>query len=108
MLCFCCCITCRLTCHIFAVPEENLLTPDQPDMVSQSILKRRVKFRRCHLIGAFNDVQGRFGHPYISFLFYGMDSAGDFIPIKQLREKYNKPRHEVPFDRPNEEDGGKA
>ncbi|KAK7274900.1 hypothetical protein RIF29_16001 [Crotalaria pallida] len=65
------------------VPEENLLTPGQPDT-------------------------GRFDHPYISFLFYGMDSAGDFIPIKQLREKYNRPRHELPFDSPNDEDGGKA
>jgi hypothetical protein len=43
----------------------------------------------------------------MSFLFYGMDSAGDFIPIKQLREKYNKPRHEIPFDPPTDEDGGK-
>ncbi|XP_061369719.1 clp protease adapter protein ClpF, chloroplastic [Gastrolobium bilobum] len=65
------------------VPEENLLTPDQPDT-------------------------GRYDHPYISFLFYGMDSAGDFIPIKQLREKYNRPRHEIPIDPPNDEDGGKA
>ncbi|TKY69617.1 F-box only protein 21 [Spatholobus suberectus] len=65
------------------VPEENLLAPDKPDM-------------------------GRFDHPYISFLFYGMDSAGDFIPIKQLREKYNRPRHEIPIDPPNDEDGGKA
>ncbi|XP_050905845.1 clp protease adapter protein ClpF, chloroplastic isoform X1 [Lathyrus oleraceus] len=61
------------------VAEENLLIPDKPD-------------------------KGRFDHPYMSFLFYGMDSAGDFIPIKQLREKYNKPRHEIPFD----EDGQKA
>lgn len=60
------------------VAEENLLTPDKPDM-------------------------GRFDHPYISFLFYGVDSAGDFIPIKQLREKYNKPRHELPTDPPNDE-----
>ncbi|KAI4314108.1 hypothetical protein L6164_027044 [Bauhinia variegata] len=65
------------------VPEENLLAPDKPD-------------------------KGRFDHPYISFLFYGMDTAGDFIPIKQLREKYNRPRHEVPSDPPNEEDGDKA
>lgn len=65
------------------VPEENLLIPDKPD-------------------------KGRFDHPYMSFLFYGMDSAGDFIPIKQLREKYNKPRHEIPFDPPTDEDGGKA
>ncbi|QCD90354.1 chitinase [Vigna unguiculata] len=60
------------------VPEENLLTPDKPDM-------------------------GSFDHPYISFLFYGVDSAGDFIPVKQLREKYNKPRHEIPIDPPNDE-----
>ncbi|URD86932.1 Amino acid kinase family [Musa troglodytarum] len=55
------------------VAEENLLANEQPDM-------------------------DRFDHPYASFLFYGMDTAGDFIPIKQLREKYNKPRHEVPVD----------
>ena len=54
------------------------------------------------------NVQGRFDHPYISFLFYGMDTAGDFIPIKQLREKYNKPRHEVPMDRPDDDSGGGA
>ena len=52
------------------------------------------------------DVQDRFDHPYVSFLFYGMDSAGDFIPVKQLREKYNRPRHEVPVDM-NDEDGSK-
>ncbi|XP_052185585.1 clp protease adapter protein ClpF, chloroplastic isoform X1 [Diospyros lotus] len=62
------------------VAEENLLPPDKPDMA-------------------------RFDHPYISFLFYGMDAAGDFIPIKQLRDKYNRPRHEVPYDPP--EDNGK-
>ncbi|MCO5595272.1 hypothetical protein L7F22_049313 [Adiantum nelumboides] len=39
-----------------------------------------------------------FDHPYISFLFYGMDSNGDFIPIKQLREKYNQQRHELPWE----------
>lgn len=43
-------------------------------------------------------LQNRFDHPYISFLFYGMDAAGDFIPVKQLREKYNRPRHEIPID----------
>ncbi|XP_043704965.1 clp protease adapter protein ClpF, chloroplastic isoform X1 [Telopea speciosissima] len=62
------------------VAEENLLALDQPG-------------------------KKRFDHPYISFLFYGMDTAGDFIPIKQLREKYNRPRHEVPMDPENEEDG---
>lgn len=52
------------------------------------------------------DLQDRFDHPYASFLFYGMDTAGDFIPIKQLREKYNKPRHEVPVDTSDEDAGG--
>lgn len=59
-------------------------------------------------LAALNHVQGRFDHPYISFLFYGMDAAGDFIPIKQLREKYNRPRHEVPFDSEDEEPQGDA
>lgn len=63
------------------VAEENLLVPDEPDM-------------------------DRFDHPYISFLFYGMDAAGDFIPIKQLREKYNRPRHEIPYDPENETTNG--
>ncbi|KAI4386398.1 hypothetical protein MLD38_004331 [Melastoma candidum] len=55
------------------VPEDNLMTPEKPDA-------------------------DRFDHPYVSFLFYGMDTAGDFIPIKQLREKYNRPRYEAPMD----------
>ncbi|XP_022735306.1 clp protease adapter protein ClpF, chloroplastic [Durio zibethinus] len=63
------------------VPEENLLAPEQPDL-------------------------RRFDHPYVSFLFYGMDAAGDFIPIKQLREKYNRPRHEIPLD-PEGDEGGR-
>ncbi|KAJ9554162.1 hypothetical protein OSB04_018207 [Centaurea solstitialis] len=62
------------------VPEENLLAPEEPD-------------------------KARFDHPYTSFLFYGMDSAGDFIPVKQLREKYNRPRHEVPYDPQDEKSG---
>lgn len=68
------------------VAEENLMPPKESD--------------KDHL-----------EHPYISFLFYGMDSAGDFIPIKQLREKYNKPRHELPWDEGREDDstgGGSA
>ncbi|KAG6598627.1 Clp protease adapter protein ClpF, chloroplastic, partial [Cucurbita argyrosperma subsp. sororia] len=60
------------------VAEENLLVPEEPDTE-------------------------RFDHPYNSFLFYGVDSAGDFIPVKQLREKYNRPRHEVPYD-PQDDD----
>ncbi|XP_048135203.1 clp protease adapter protein ClpF, chloroplastic isoform X2 [Rhodamnia argentea] len=65
------------------VPEENLVAPDQPD-------------------------KDRFDHPYISILFYGMDSAGDFIPIKQLREKYNRPRHELPINPEDQKDGNNA
>ncbi|KAL8138135.1 hypothetical protein V2J09_004136 [Rumex salicifolius] len=60
------------------VAEENLLAPHKADL-------------------------GRFDHPYLSFLFYGMDAAGDFIPVKQLREKYSQPRYEVPLD-PEDED----
>lgn len=63
------------------VAEENLLVPEEPDTE-------------------------RFDHPYNSFLFYGVDTAGDFIPIKQLREKYNRPRHEVPFDPQDDEQRG--
>ncbi|KAI5057529.1 hypothetical protein GOP47_0027544 [Adiantum capillus-veneris] len=55
------------------VAEDNLVPPKEPDKDS-------------------------FDHPYVSFLFYGMDSGGDFIPIKQLREKYNQARHELPWE----------
>ncbi|CAM6082959.1 unnamed protein product [Calypogeia fissa] len=44
----------------------------------------------------------RFDHPYTYFLFYGMDSKGDFIPSKQLREKYNAARHELPWEEDDE------
>ncbi|KAL3819511.1 hypothetical protein ACJIZ3_005416 [Penstemon smallii] len=64
------------------VPEENLVVPDK------------------------QDTKDKFDHPYASFLFYGMDSAGDFIPIKQLRDKYNQPRHELPYNQ--DEDGKDA
>ncbi|TQD89293.1 hypothetical protein C1H46_025142 [Malus baccata] len=66
-----------------AVSEENLLAPEEPDV-------------------------DRFDHPYISFLFYGMDAAGDFIPIRQLREKCNRPRHEIPYDPLDEGQGSDA
>ncbi|KAG6548330.1 hypothetical protein Mapa_010109 [Marchantia paleacea] len=49
---------------------------------------------------------GRFDHPYTYFLFYGMDSIGDFIPSKQLREKYNAPRHELPYDEDSDSSSG--
>ncbi|KZV48330.1 hypothetical protein F511_29247 [Dorcoceras hygrometricum] len=64
-----------------AVPEENLVAPQKPD-------------------------KDTFDHPYASFLFYGMDGAGDFIPTKQLREKYSQPRHELPYN-PQDGDDGK-
>ncbi|KAL1551096.1 clp protease adapter protein ClpF, chloroplastic-like isoform X2 [Salvia divinorum] len=64
------------------VAEESLVVPDQLDT-------------------------DRFDHPYASFLFYGMDGGGDFIPIKQLREKYNQPRHQLPYD-PLDEGSGKG
>ncbi|XP_058009989.1 clp protease adapter protein ClpF, chloroplastic isoform X2 [Hevea brasiliensis] len=70
------------------VAEENLVGLERPDLA------------------VLNHVQGKFDHPYISFLFYGADTAGDFIPIKQLREKYNRPRHEVPIDPPDEDSKG--
>ncbi|KAL4574290.1 hypothetical protein LXL04_021118 [Taraxacum kok-saghyz] len=65
------------------VAEENLLAPEKPD-------------------------KARFDHPYASFLFFGVDSAGDFIPVKQLREKYNRPRHEVPYNPQDERAGDDA
>jgi len=67
------------------VAEENLLKLDEPDL-------------------------DRFDHPYIFLLFYGMDTAGDFIPIKQLREKYNRQRHEVhgQYDNGNDVDNNKG
>jgi hemimethylated DNA binding protein len=55
------------------VAEENLCCPEEPDLDT-------------------------FDHPYVYFLFYGMDKAGDFIVCKQLREKYNQPRHELPHE----------
>ncbi|KAG6765641.1 hypothetical protein POTOM_029691 [Populus tomentosa] len=55
---------------VSVVPEENLVAPEKPDLES-------------------------FDHPYTSFLFYGMETPGDFILIKQLREKYNRPRQGV-------------
>lgn len=55
------------------VAEDNLVAPEEPDFE-------------------------QFDHPYVYFLFYGMDGAGDFIACKQLREKYDAPRHELPYD----------
>eukprot|EP00897_Mesotaenium_endlicherianum_P001855 jgi/Mesen1/1698/ME000138S00557 len=60
------------------VAEEFIVIPDEPDT-------------------------DRFDHPYIYLLFYGMDGNGDFIPSKQLREKYNAPRHELPSDEDEDE-----
>ncbi|CAL4947297.1 unnamed protein product [Urochloa decumbens] len=57
-----------------------------------------------NLSAAEESEKGRFDHPYIEFLFYGEDTAGDFIPIKQLREKYDQPRYEASDDE-NDDDG---
>nr|CAB3478391.1 unnamed protein product [Digitaria exilis] len=57
-----------------------------------------------NLSAAEESEKGRFDHPYIEFLFYGEDTAGDFIPIKQLREKYDQPRYEASEDE-NDDDG---
>jgi len=57
-----------------------------------------------NLSAAEESEKGRFDHPYIEFLFYGEDTAGDFIPIKQLREKYDQPRYEASGDE-NDDDG---
>ncbi|XP_073138851.1 clp protease adapter protein ClpF, chloroplastic-like [Henckelia pumila] len=65
--------------HFLAVPEENLLVPETQD-------------------------KDAFDHLYAFFLFYGMDGAGDFIPIKQLPEKYNQLRHELPHNPQDEDD----
>ncbi|XP_062206968.1 clp protease adapter protein ClpF, chloroplastic isoform X1 [Phragmites australis] len=57
-----------------------------------------------NLSAAEESEKGRFDHPYIEFLFFGEDTAGDFIPIKQLREKYDQPRYEASGDE-NDDDG---
>ena len=69
------------TCYvcIISVAEENLAEAEIPE-------------------------KGRFDHPYIEFLFFGEDTAGDFIPIKQLREKYDQPRYEASGDE-DDDDG---
>ncbi|XP_002978497.2 clp protease adapter protein ClpF, chloroplastic [Selaginella moellendorffii] len=55
------------------VAEDSLEAPAEPDMEALD-------------------------HPYIYFLFFGMDSAGDYIPTKQLRQKYDVARHEQTND----------
>ncbi|XP_062222379.1 clp protease adapter protein ClpF, chloroplastic-like isoform X2 [Phragmites australis] len=57
-----------------------------------------------NLSAAEESKRGRFDHPYIEFLFYGEDTAGDFIPIKQLREKYDQPRYEASGDENDDDD----
>lgn len=34
-------------------------------------------------------------HPYLYFLFYGVDGQGNFVPVKSLREKYAIDRWDV-------------
>lgn len=90
---------------VVAVAEENLVAPERPDLVSSIVNQNPEKFLMLHelISGILNHEQGRFDHPYVSFLFYGTDAAGDFIPIKQLREQYNRPRHEISSDSQGED-----
>lgn len=41
-------------------------------------------------------------HPYLYILFLGMDGRGDYVPCRQLRDKYNVQRRDV--HRPGEGD----
>ncbi|KAJ1698312.1 hypothetical protein LUZ63_006824 [Rhynchospora breviuscula] len=52
--------------------------------------------------------KSRFDHPYTSFLFYGTDTAGDFIPISELREKFGRPRYEPPYEENDNDSNGDA
>eukprot|EP00271_Cylindrocystis_brebissonii_P008228 TRINITY_DN22252_c0_g1_i1.p1 TRINITY_DN22252_c0_g1~~TRINITY_DN22252_c0_g1_i1.p1 ORF type:complete len:416 (+),score=70.45 TRINITY_DN22252_c0_g1_i1:570-1817(+) len=52
--------------------------------------------------------QKPFNHPYTYLLFYGTDAQGDFIPTRELREKYNAARHELPYDEDESGDGGEG
>lgn len=82
---------------IFLFNTQNLLAPDQPDTDKMHLIISHELIMNLTVALVCN-VQEQFEHPYYaSFSFYGVDAAGDFIPVKQLREKYNKPRHEVPF-----------
>uniref|UniRef100_A0ACD5W0A2 Uncharacterized protein n=1 Tax=Avena sativa TaxID=4498 RepID=A0ACD5W0A2_AVESA len=52
--------------------------------------------------------KGRFEHPYTEFLFFGEDTARDFIPVKQLREKYDQPRYEASGDEDDDDGSTKS
>merc|ERR1712070_595885 len=43
-------------------------------------------------------------HPYMYLLFYGQDSKGDYIPIGQLREKYDVERWDDESDEDEADD----
>ena len=47
-------------------------------------------------------------HPYSYVLFLGTDARGDFVPCRQLRDKYGAPRRDVrrPGSEEEEEEGG--
>ncbi|PNH09980.1 hypothetical protein TSOC_003325 [Tetrabaena socialis] len=34
-------------------------------------------------------------HPYLYILFLGLDGRGDYVPCRQLRDKYNVQRRDV-------------
>jgi hemimethylated DNA binding protein len=52
------------------------------------------------------DEDGAFRHPYAYVLFLGQDAAGDLLPCRQLRDRYNQQRRDVwrPGAKKDEED----
>ncbi|KAF5827961.1 Hemimethylated DNA-binding protein YccV like-domain-containing protein [Dunaliella salina] len=54
--------------------------------------------------------EGPFRHPYEYMLFLGRDARGDYLPCKQLRDRYNVQRRDVwaPGDDGTEDDDGEG
>jgi hypothetical protein len=94
---------------VISVAEENLSEAEESEKVGLISLFARSVFLLLFLSNwivdpSFLIIQGRFEHPYTEFLFFGEDTARDFIPVKQLREKYDQPRYEASGDE-NGDDG---
>jgi len=66
------------------VPQERLLP-------FEDIAEEEVKVREIE-------------HPYTYLLFFGMDKKGNYIPTRQLRDKYNAERHEAVSEAEDDED----
>lgn len=50
--------------------------------------------------------EDEFAHPYTYLLFLGMDSDGDYIPTRQLRERFGSERREDLEEEVDEEEEG--